>query len=279
MKVAVVTGANKGLGFGIVRGLCKRFNGDVYLTARDKERGSAAIDILEKEGLHPKFHQLDITDHASIVKLHDHLQDTYHGLDILVNNAAIAYQFNNSVPPPYPEEAQQVCHVNYFSTLDVCEVLFPLLRKHARVCNVSSLNCHESFCDCSPAVQKRIKTGIHSLEDVNKLINDYVKAAQTNDHLKQGFDKHPYGMSKIGVSLMSAVQQKTFDDQGADDIIVNSCDVGAGGWVATDMSNHYGVSIDKGALNPLFCALLPPNVKSPKGKFLYDEKEYDWWAT
>ncbi|GFR60407.1 carbonyl reductase [NADPH] 1 [Elysia marginata] len=184
----------------------------------------------------------------------------------------------NYVPPPYPEEAQQVCHVNYFSTLDVCQVLFPLLRPHARVCNVSSLSCHDSFRDCSSAMQNRIKTSIHTIEDVTALINDFVKAAQTNEHLKQGFDKYPYGISKIGVTLMSTIQQKTFDQEGADDIIVNSCDVGAGGWVATDMTDQYGVSIDRGALNPLFCALLPPNVKAPKGKFLYDEKEYDWCA-
>ena len=37
--VAIVTGANKGIGFGIVRGLCKKFEGDVYLTARDETRG------------------------------------------------------------------------------------------------------------------------------------------------------------------------------------------------------------------------------------------------
>ena len=39
MPVAIVTGANKGIGFGIVRALCKKFQGDVYLTARDEARG------------------------------------------------------------------------------------------------------------------------------------------------------------------------------------------------------------------------------------------------
>ena len=66
------------------------------MPARNEERGRAAVADLEKEGLQPKFHQLDITDHASIVKLRDHLQNTYQGLDVLVNNAAIAYQFNVS---------------------------------------------------------------------------------------------------------------------------------------------------------------------------------------
>jgi len=47
---------------------------------------------LQKEGLHPKFHQLDIDDQESIQVLRQFLVDTYGGLDILVNNAGIAYK-------------------------------------------------------------------------------------------------------------------------------------------------------------------------------------------
>lgn len=69
----------------------------LFTSARDEGRGKAAIAELEKENLHPKFHQLDITDHESIVRLRDFLQQNYGGLDILVNNAAIAYEFNVSI--------------------------------------------------------------------------------------------------------------------------------------------------------------------------------------
>ena len=66
-KVAVVTGSNKGIGFAIVEGLLKqKFPGDVYLTARDVKRGQDAVAKLNDLGLHPKFHQLDICDQASI---------------------------------------------------------------------------------------------------------------------------------------------------------------------------------------------------------------------
>ena len=50
------------------------------------------MQALEKEGLHPKYHQLDINDHSSIVRLRDFLQSTYGGLDVLVNNAGILYE-------------------------------------------------------------------------------------------------------------------------------------------------------------------------------------------
>ena len=67
-----MTGGNKGIGLAIVRRMCKEFNGDVYLTARDDGRGREAV---EEEGLKPKYHQLDITSSASIENLRTYLQD------------------------------------------------------------------------------------------------------------------------------------------------------------------------------------------------------------
>merc|ERR1711976_565580 len=91
-RVAVVTGGNKGVGFGIVRGLAKQFNGDVYLTARDPKLGMAAVTSLMDEGLKVHFHQLDINDKPSIERLKDFLKEKYNGLDVLVNNAGIAFK-------------------------------------------------------------------------------------------------------------------------------------------------------------------------------------------
>ena len=90
--VALVTGANKGIGFVIVRDLCRRFSGDVVLTARDEARGRAAVQQLQAEGLSPLFHQLDIDDRQSIRALRDFLRKEYGGLDVLVNNAGIAFK-------------------------------------------------------------------------------------------------------------------------------------------------------------------------------------------
>ena len=91
-RVAVVTGSNKGIGLAIVRSLCKKFDGDVILTSRSVDLGRDAVALLEKEGLHPLYHQLDITSLESIEGLRKFLNDTYKGLDILINNAAIAFK-------------------------------------------------------------------------------------------------------------------------------------------------------------------------------------------
>ena len=78
----------------MVRRLCRHFGQDgvVYLTARDEGRGLAAVELLRKEGLSPKFHLLDVTDKRSIDKSRDHLEETYGGIDILINNAGIGSQ-------------------------------------------------------------------------------------------------------------------------------------------------------------------------------------------
>ncbi|KAH9513986.1 NADH-cytochrome b5 reductase [Bulinus truncatus] len=326
-KVAVVTGANKGLGFAIVRGLCKAFEGDVYLTARDEGRGKAAVAELEKEDLHPKFHQLDISDHESIVRLKDFLQTNYGGLDLLVNNAAIAYEFNNavneiltglgmdsllpsewlrleevvtllepfavqtdilqsdtqslstiipslSVPsPPIAQAADEVCKINYFGTLDVCQVLFPLLRPHARVCHLSSINSEFSLAECSDELKARVRRPDMTIDDVSALINEFIEAAKKNELKEKGFDNSPYGISKIGVSLITPIQQKLLDESGAQDIVVNCCDVGL---VSTDMTGGAGMPIDQGAMTPLYCCLLPPDEEKPRGKFIMNKRVYDW---
>ena len=92
-RVAVVTGSNKGIGLAIVRSLCKKFDGDVVLTSRDEGRGNEAVaELKEKEGLNPVYHQLDITSRDSIEGLVTFIRDKYGGLDVLINNAGIAYK-------------------------------------------------------------------------------------------------------------------------------------------------------------------------------------------
>jgi len=61
-------------------------------TARNEVAGQEAVKKLNGEGLKPKYHQLDITDQGSVDRLAQFLQSTYGGLDVLVNNAGIAFK-------------------------------------------------------------------------------------------------------------------------------------------------------------------------------------------
>lgn len=271
-RVAVVTGSNKGVGFAVVRALCTKFDGDVILCSRDQTRGQAAVDELKQEGHAPLFHQLDICDHTSIVRLRDFLQATYSGLDVLVNNAGIAYKQDSTAP--FAEQAEVTCKTNFSATLDVCQVLFPLLRPHARVSTVSSMASQWGLSKCSEPLKQRFTDPAMTMGELEAIMGQFVEAAQKGDHVDKGFMNSSYCMSKLGVTVMSMIQQRELDEQGKEDVVVNAC---CPGYVDTDMSSHKGtLTPDQGAVTPTLCALLPPNVASPRGKFLREEKVADW---
>ncbi|KAK3591761.1 hypothetical protein CHS0354_019533 [Potamilus streckersoni] len=274
-RVAVVTGSNKGIGFAIVRGLCKQFDGDVYLTARDEGLGKNAVEALKKEGLNPLFHQLDISDPTSIQNLKTFLHKQYGGLDVLVNNAGIAYKVDS--PAPFAEQAELTLKVNFWGTLNVCDALFPLLRPHARVVNMSSMVSTMVYKGCSDAIKHRIKDPDITMDQIKDLIREFEFAAKANQVEEKGWLKSAYGTSNVGVRVMSFIQQRELSkDTQRPDVIVNSC---CPGYVATDMSSHKGTkTIDEGAVTPLYLALLPPNVVSPKGEFV-SEKMVEHWPS
>jgi carbonyl reductase 1 len=259
VKVAVVTGSNKGIGFAIVRGLCKQFQGDVYLTARNESLGKAAVAELEKEGLHPKFHQLDIEDLTSVTRLADYLQQTYGGIDILA-----------AATEPFNEQAEVTIRINYWGTLNVCNKLFPLLKSHARVVNVSSFVSLMTLGKCSEDLQKKLRA-CKTVDEVSGYMKGFVEATKKGEHKAQGWPESAYGASKVGVTLVSAIQQHDLDqDKTRSDIVVNAA---CPGYVATDMSSHKGTkTIDQGADTPLYCALLPPNASEPRGKFISERE-------
>lgn len=135
-KIAVVTGSNKGIGFAIVKGLAKQYPGIVYLTARNEELGLKAVKELEDQGIKVSFHQLDIDNTDSINRFTKYIKDKHQGIDLLVNNAAIAYKVADTTP--FSEQAKTTIRINFTGSLNLCNALFPLLRPHARVVNVSS---------------------------------------------------------------------------------------------------------------------------------------------
>src|SRR5271168_3535876 len=90
-KIALVTGANKGIGFETVRQLAKA-GVHVILTARDAAKGAAAVQKLKGEGLDVEALTLDVTNPASIAAAVAAVSSKHGRLDILVNNAGVGIQ-------------------------------------------------------------------------------------------------------------------------------------------------------------------------------------------
>lgn len=212
-KVAVVTGANKGIGFAIVRGLCKRFNGVVYLTSRDIARGKQAAADLEKEGLHPKYHQLDIADTKSIETFRDHIKNSYGGIgtSILVNNAGIAFKHDSA--EPIGVQAEVTCRLNYFSLVNTCDILFPILRQGARVVNLSSAVGHLSFIP-SQTIRDRFKDPNLTVEGLSALVQEFVDAAKRGADIKDTFSEWTYAVSKVAIVALTMIQNRMLKDRG-----------------------------------------------------------------
>ncbi len=138
-KLALVTGANKGIGLEIARGLGKA-GATVLLGARNAQAGEAAVATLRGEGLDAHFQRIDVTDEASVRAAADHIATDWGRLDILVNNAAVSLE--RDVLPSGSDLGimRQTYEANVFGLVAVTQAMLPLLRKApaGRIVNMST---------------------------------------------------------------------------------------------------------------------------------------------
>ncbi|XP_021500504.1 carbonyl reductase [NADPH] 1 [Meriones unguiculatus] len=271
--IALVTGANKGIGFAITRELCRKFSGDVVLTARDEARGRAAVQQLQAEGLSPRFHPLDIDDLQSIRALRDFLRREYGGLNVLVNNAGIAYKGTDLTH--FYLQAEAAMKTNFFGTQAVCTKLLPLIKPQGRVVNVSSIISLEALKNCSPELQQKFRSETITEQELVELMNKFVGDTKKGVHSQEGWPNSAYGVTKIGVTVLSRIHARKLNEQrGGDKILLNAC---CPGWVRTDMAGPKATkSPEEGAETPVYLALLPPDAEGPHGQFVSEKKVERW---
>lgn len=151
-RIAIVTGANRGIGFETVRQLAL-IGTKVILTARDEKKGKQSYEKLKKTG-DIKFHQLDVTDRESIKNLYEYIQKEFGRLDILVNNAGVYLDKNIEVLNVDLETVKRTMETNLYGPLLLSQTFIPLMEKnnYGRIVNVSSgMGQLKSFLGIGPA--------------------------------------------------------------------------------------------------------------------------------
>ncbi|HKM54177.1 MAG TPA: SDR family NAD(P)-dependent oxidoreductase [Isosphaeraceae bacterium] len=148
-KVALVTGANKGIGLETARGLSE-LGIAIVIASRDEAKGRTAAETLKAEGKKNvaavRFDVTRLEDHQQIAR---HLEDRYGKLDILVNNAGVMLEDSdfgapggfNTTPTVTPDVLRRTFETNFFAVVSLTQALLPLIRKApaGRIVNLSSI--------------------------------------------------------------------------------------------------------------------------------------------
>ncbi|MGR6317573.1 SDR family oxidoreductase [Micromonospora soli] len=221
--IALITGANKGIGLATARQLGAR-GMTVLLGARDAGRGREAERALRAEEIDARFMPLDVTDEASAAAVAELVEREYGQLDVLVNNAGIVRADGSALPSETTlGTLREVYETNVFGVVAVTNALLPLLRKApaARIVNVSSEVG-------SIAVMTDPQGALFALTSV------------------------PYPSSKAALNMVTAMYAKELRDT---PVKVNAANPG---YCATDLNGHSGFrTAEAGAEVSVHLATLP----------------------
>ncbi len=238
-RVALVTGANRGIGYAISRRLGEE-NITVIMGARDPKKGMEACSRLQGEGLDVHFELLDVTDEKSIKTAIESIRTHFGRLDILVNNAGIMIDGEEDALNVNQETIQKTMQTNVMGPLMLCQCCIPLMQAggYGRIVNMAS------------------KLG--SLTEM---------ADPRSAHA--GIRTPAYRLSKAALNCITTLLAKEVCD---DNILVNSA---CPGWVRTDIGGDQApLTPEQGADTPVWLATLPDG--GPTGGFYRERTLIPW---
>ena len=243
-KIAVITGANRGLGFATARRL-GHSGVHVIVGARTLANGEEAADRLRREGLRAEPLHIDVDSVASVQEAAEQVEQQHGQIDILINNAGILPEATaGNVSPLDLDLFRQTFETNVFGAVAVTKAFLPLLRKSAsgRIVNVSST--------------------MGSLSDQGDPSSPYY-----------GVVVPAYQMSKAALNGLTIALSKTLIDTS---IKVNSI---CPGWVQTDLGGPENraaapTTADDAAQIVVDMALVPDD--GPTGRFVDADGTVAW---
>ncbi|MVU79097.1 SDR family NAD(P)-dependent oxidoreductase [Nocardia sp. ET3-3] len=236
--IALVTGANKGIGYEIAAGL-GALGWKVGVGARDRERRETAVEKLRAGGVDAFGVPLDVNDDASVAAAAELIAEYAGGLDVLVNNAAITGGMPQTPTTVDPAIVRAAVETNVIGVLRVTNAMLPMLRGSAspRIVNMSS--------------------SVGSL------------TLQTTPGAEVGPISAAYSASKTFLNAVTVQYAKELRDT---DILINC---GCPGYTATDLNGFQGVRTpQQGAAIAIHLATLPDD--GPTGGFFDDSGAVPW---
>lgn len=241
IPVALVTGANRGIGFEVCRQLARRGYA-VLLGSRDHEAGETATNTLAREGLTVHALTLDIADAQSVMDAAKHVGAQWGRLTVLVNNAGGFYDADQKTSSADLSVVVDALQTNLLGTWRMCQAFVPLLRQSApaRIVNVSS----EAASFVAP--QGLASAGYGS----------------------SGGGLPAYGVSK---AALNALTVKLAAELAGSGVLVNAV---CPGYTATHPEAVGGRPVSDGAASVVWAATLESD--GPTGGFWRDGKPLSW---
>ncbi|XP_044499931.1 salutaridine reductase [Mangifera indica] len=252
--VAIVTGANKGIGFALVKRLAE-LGLTVVLTARDAERGERAVESLRNKGLlNVTFFRLDVSDSSSISTFVSWFRNKFAALDILVNNAAVSF---NNIGENSVEHAETVMKTNFYGAKLLTESLLPFFRlspSRSRILNISS-RLGSLAKVRNPNIKQILQQEDLSEDQIDQTAKSFLQSVKNGTWESQGWPElwTDYAVSKLALNAYSRVLAKRCK---RNRISVNCY---CPGFTQTSMTRGKGThSADEAAQVAARLVLLPP---------------------
>lgn len=238
-RVALVSGANRGLGFAISRGLAE-LGITVILGARDSKKGAQACSRLKRRGLDAHFETLDVANKTTILTAAKRIQARFGRLDILVNNAGIMIDSEESVLNVSWHTISKTLQTNVMGPVRLCKSCIPLMKSggYGRIVNLAS-----------------------SLGSLTEMAAADSTAASVRTPA--------YRLSKTALNCMTILIAREVRDA---NILVNSA---CPGWVRTELGGDEApLTPQQGADTPIWLATLPDG--GPTGGFFRERQLIPW---
>ncbi|WP_214320779.1 SDR family NAD(P)-dependent oxidoreductase [Nonomuraea sediminis] len=269
-KIAIVTGGNQGLGLALVRGLCRLPDHVVYLAARDRQRGLAAVRSLENEGLAPRLEILDVRDTEAVQACARTLAERHGGVDVVISNAAA--RIGRDVPNA--DQVRPFVDTNNHGTQRMIDAFGPVLNDGARFVVVAS--AFGTAASLDPRLRDRFDVARASAADITAVMDAYAAAVEAGRDAEEGWPAWINPPSKVGqVAATKVFARDLAEEAERRDILVNAA---CPGLVDTDASRPWfddmsgAASPDEAAVDVLWLATLPAGMREPYGELVQYRK-------